>query len=158
MLFAGTSQRLAIHIKIRPAAASAKPTGVKSNMPKAVPVTCSRTSAKIIFGGVPIKVRVPPISEPNAIGINTCEALPLPLRASCNATGIIIAIAPVLFIKADNKVVNRVSATNCKKGRFSTRFIMPAKASTTPERHSAWLITKTAATVITAALPKPVNT
>ena len=56
-----------------PTSAKVAPTGVKSNMPKGVPVICSRTRETTMLGEVPICVIRPPSSDPKAIGIRKAE-------------------------------------------------------------------------------------
>jgi len=72
-------------------------------------------------------------------------------------TGIIMARAPTLFIKADATATSRESEKICSK-RLLPRFMthLPSK-STTPEHSSAFPITSTAAIVITAGCPKPMK-
>ena len=55
----------------------------------------------MMFGEVPISVIKPPTSAQNDIGIRTRWAPVLCRRASCIATGIRIASAPIFFITAD---------------------------------------------------------
>ena len=69
-----------------------------------------------------------------------------------------MAMVPVLLINAEQKVVTEVRAIICTQRLSPMFFMAEASASTTPERHSAWLIMSTAATVMTAGLPKPLNT
>ncbi len=55
-------------------------------------------------------VIAPPSKEPNAMGMSSLDGL-LPLvRASWSATGIIMAMVPVLLINAEQTVVTEVSA------------------------------------------------
>ena len=80
------------------------PTGVKSNMPNGSPSSSSRTRDTMMLGEVPTRVTMPPSSEPKAIGIRKLEGGVLVRRAIWNATGIIIASAPMFFTKADSTV------------------------------------------------------
>ena len=58
----------------------------------------------MMLGEVPTRVTMPPSSEPKAIGMRKLEGGVLVRRAIWNATGIIIASAPIFFTKADSTV------------------------------------------------------
>ena len=73
------------------------------------------------------------------------------------ATGISSASAPTLFIHAERKAPATHSPAISTSGCLAWRSSGPATTSTAPERASPWLITSTAATVITALLPKPLK-
>ena len=87
------------------------PTGVKSNMPKGSPSSSSLTRDTMMLGEVPTRVTMPPSSEPKAIGMRKLEGGVLVRRAIWNATGIIIASAPMFFTKADSTVTTVTSTT-----------------------------------------------
>ncbi|MBM3560577.1 MAG: hypothetical protein FJX53_12015, partial [Alphaproteobacteria bacterium] len=78
-------------------------------------------------------------------------------RALPIATGIISASAPTLFMKAEITAPTLHSSTMCRAGEVPSRISRSPTSVTTPPRASAWLSTSTAATVITAGLPKPEN-
>jgi hypothetical protein len=67
----------------------------------------------MMLGDVPIIVTMPPSSAPNDIGISSAETGRLLRRASWNATGIIIASAPMFFTNADRTVTVAVSTITC---------------------------------------------
>ncbi|OQB37419.1 MAG: hypothetical protein BWY05_00809 [Euryarchaeota archaeon ADurb.Bin165] len=111
----------------------------------------------IRFGGVPIRVIIPPSCEPKASGSRRIDTGTRLDRAILIPTGIRRARAPTLFINADRVMTRPVRADTCKVGRFPTFIRAPAITSTTPAFCSPRLITRTAATVITAGFAKPEN-
>ena len=144
-------------MKTRPAAATPRPTGAKSNMAKLAPVACSRKLAMMMFGGVPIRVIRPPRSEAKLSGISRrLTGLPLAL-ALMIATGSSRASAPTLFMKAEQTAARPVSTMMCSvglplKGRSSR-----TASSVTADLRRACERMSTAATVTTAGCPKPVK-
>ena len=58
----------------------------------------------MMFGDVPIRVTIPPSSEPKAIGIRKLDGVLLFLRATKKATGISMARAPMFFTKPESTV------------------------------------------------------
>ncbi|MCY1296904.1 hypothetical protein D9M70_463190 [compost metagenome] len=87
------------------------PTGVKSNMLNGRPVSSSRIRETTMFGDVPTRVMSPPSKEPNAIGMRRDEGEAFDRRAIWNATGIIIASAPMCLMKMERTetVVTRIT-------------------------------------------------
>ena len=86
---------------------------MKSNMPNGVPVSSPRTLDTMMFGEVPTRVTSPPRSEPNAMGIRRADGEVLVRRAIWNATGIIIASAPMFFTKAERTVTLPTKTMTC---------------------------------------------
>jgi hypothetical protein len=82
-------------------------------MPNGWPVSSSRTRETMILGEVPISVTMPPSSAPNDIGISNAETGFSCRRASWNATGIIIANAPIFLTKAERTVTVPARAATC---------------------------------------------
>ena len=85
------------------------PTGGKSNMLNGSPSNSSRTRDTMMLGEVPIRVTMPPSSEPKAIGIRKRDGEVLVRRAIWKATGIIIASAPMFLTKAESTVTTPTS-------------------------------------------------
>lgn len=73
-------------------------------MLKGWPVSSSRIRDTTILGDVPTRVMSPPSKEPNAIGIRNDEGDAFERRAIWNATGIIIANAPIFLMKTERTV------------------------------------------------------
>ena len=99
--------------KTSPTAASAAPTGVKSNIPKLSPVSSSRTRLTAMLGEVPMSVISPPRSEPKAMGMRKVEAGTPERRANWKAIGIMIASAPMFFTKAESTVTTPTRISTC---------------------------------------------
>ena len=133
------------------------PTGVKSNMVNAVPVSSLRRPDTTMLGEVPIWVISPPSSEPNAIGIRKTEGEAPDRRANWKAIGIMIASAPMFFTKADMMVTTMTSSINWAR----TEEILGAKRwmanSMMPERATPALTRNAQATMMTMSLEKPLN-
>ena len=127
----------------------------KSNIENGACPLEARKPDTIRFGGVPIRVVMPPRIEPKASGISTCPGASLRLRAICNATGISNASAPTLFMKPDSNAASPVSAAIESIGPALSGSATRASASTAPEVCRPRLSTSTQATVITAGWPKP---
>ncbi len=64
-----------------------------------------------MLGEVPTSVIRPPSSDPNAIGMRKHEGEAWERRANWNATGIIIASAPMFLTKADRIVTTATRTT-----------------------------------------------
>ena len=92
-----------------PSAATARPTGVKSNIAKVPAPVVSRKPETIRFGGVPIRVVMPPRIEPNASGISTRPGGNPCFAATWMATGMSKASVPTLFMKAESSAPSPVS-------------------------------------------------
>ncbi|MNV95163.1 hypothetical protein D3C71_1900270 [compost metagenome] len=86
-----------------------RPTGAKSYMPNDWPTTSWRTWATMMFGAVPTSVTIPPAMAPKAIGISSREGAEPVRRATCRATGIMIASAPTFLVAMDSRVTTPVS-------------------------------------------------
>ena len=71
-----------------------------------------------MFGGVPIRVVIPPSSEPKEIGMRSWLGGRLLAFAALIATGSIRASAPTLFMKAESIMVTPVSAATCSAGKW----------------------------------------
>ena len=56
----------------------------------------------MMLGDVPIRVTMPPSSEPKAIGIRRLDGVLAVLRAMKKATGISMVSAPMFFTKAES--------------------------------------------------------
>ena len=98
-----------------PTAASAAPTGVKSNMREGSRRSISsRTRETTMLGEVPICVIRPPSSEPNAIGIRNTDGETPERRANWKAIGIMIASAPMFLTKADRTVTTTTSSSKLR--------------------------------------------
>ncbi len=124
-------------------------------MVKLSPVRSARTRDTTTFGDVPTCVISPPISDPNAIGIKNTEGCTFERRANWNATGIMIASAPMFFMKAERMVTvttRRASCalTDCSSGR--KRWMA---ASTTPERATPALTMSALPTMMTISSLNP---
>jgi hypothetical protein len=137
-------------INSTPATATATPTGVKSNIPKASPPSLAWKLEMMMFGGVPIRVVRPPNKEPKAIGISKTEGAVPRLRAILKATGRKRAKAPILLMKAETTATELVRIPTWICGWSPTLPIILAMASMMPEFWSALPTTETAITVITA--------
>ncbi len=109
------------------------------------------------LGGVPIIVARPPRMAPKLNGISNAAGERCCLRAVSSATGISIANAPTLFMKAEQMPHVRVRAAKCSCGRSVRGANQPAIISTTPALRRPRLIISTATTVTTAGWPKPVK-
>ena len=72
-------------------------------------------------GEVPTSVTMPPKSEPKAMGIRKLEGGVFARRAIWNATGIIIASAPIFFTKADRTVTDATSTIGSTAPPSSSR-------------------------------------
>ncbi len=110
-----------------------------------------------MLGEVPIRVTVPPSSEPNDIGISRREGEVPVRRATCRATGIIIARAPTFLVTIERRVVTITSTGTWTDSRVRRGRIGCSARSTTPERCTAALTTRAPAMMITISLEKPVK-
>ena len=142
-------------MKRTPAPATARPTGVKSNMPKAPASLLARKPDTIRLGGVPISVVMPPRMVPNASGISTRPGGSSRRVASWIATGINSAIAPTLFMKPDNTAPSPTSAARLQLAPAFFGIVWRTSTSTAPDSCKPRLSTSTQATEITAGWPKP---
>src|SRR5690554_6354036 len=111
----------------------------------------------MMFGGVPIRVMVPPSSDPNAKDISSKNRHRPDLRDIQISTGIKCIRATSLLINAEQSDTTRVRVITCNTALRPTLPSSRATASTTPPLTSPRLMTSTAATVITAGWPKPAN-
>ena len=143
--------------KISPTIAMPAPTGVKSNMPKGSPVSSWRTRETMMLGEVPISVTMPPSSAANDIGISSADTGRSCRRASWNATGIIIASAPMFFTTAESTMTVPASATTCVDVCFRYGLIGRMMRSITPERATAALTISALATMKMMSSLKPEN-
>ena len=117
----------------------------------------ARNVATTMFGGVPIAVTSPPSRLANDSGMSSCEGGRRAFLASRSEIGSISASAPMLFMNADSSIVMPQFATSWRESVPRARASRRRNSSTTPDPCSAWLITSTEATVITAGWPKPSN-
>jgi hypothetical protein len=69
--------------------------------------------ATITFGDVPTSVIKPPMSEPKASGIRSCDGEVPERLASWNATGMRIASAPTFLMKVDSRITARTRVKTC---------------------------------------------
>ena len=111
----------------------------------------------MIFGGVPIIVIIPPKILAKARGMRMILGDRFCLTDVFSATGSMSANAPTLFIMAENMEATLLKLEIWATLYFEKGIIFRAMRSTTPELLSARLIISTAATVITAGCPKPMN-
>lgn len=88
-------------VSSNPAPANGRPTRAKSNMPNGAAPYWFRKSARITFGGVPIKVTRPPSNEAKVIGMRIRLGETRAERQAERAAGSSSACAPKLFMKAD---------------------------------------------------------
>ena len=153
----GSRRRPTKAMKSTPTAATVSPTGEKSNMLKARPVSASRTLAMMMLGGVPIRVIRPPSRVPKESGIKRWLAGRPRSKALFNATGRISASAPTLFMKAEQSAPRPLMVKTCRVGCAVNGCRLRAAHSTMPEWRKARDSTRTAATVITAGWPKPMK-
>ena len=63
----------------------------------------------MILGAVPTRVTIPPAMAPKAMGISNREGEDPVRRATCRATGIMIASAPTFLVAMDRRVTTPVS-------------------------------------------------
>ena len=109
----------------------------------------------MILGGVPIMVIMPPKILAKAKGIRMRLGERPCSPAVFSATGSSSANAPTLFMNADSTAATTHKLVICISWFWASGMIRLAMRSTTPELRNARLITNTAATVMTAAWPKP---
>ena len=126
-------------------------------MVKGAPMISSRTRETMMLGEVPMSVMVPPINEAKAMGINTrCELLRW-RRASCAATGMKIARAPMFFIRADITATVPPRKAIWRPGVFRWGATGRTRTSTTPERATPALTTRAEPIMITISSANPLN-
>ena len=114
------------------------------------PSRLSRKPAMIRFGGVPMRVVVPPRMEPKASGMSTLPGGSRSRPASWMATGMSRASAPTLFMKPDSTAASVTSAPMLTVGPALAGSTTRVSASTAPEVCRPRLSTSTQATVTTA--------
>lgn len=135
------------------------PAAVISNMPKAAmpPVWATPSTRRLVE--VPISVVVPPKIAAKETGIRKRDGATPSDRASPMATGITTTTMGVLLMKALIPITPAISAIRAVAGwaPFDRRDTSLAAASMTPVRSSAADSTKSAATVIGAALENTDN-
>src|SRR6056297_979014 len=66
----------------------------------------------IILGGVPVKVKRPPVLDPNATGINSLDGTVPAFQAAETVTGSKAATVPVLLTKPDRAPDPKVTSTS----------------------------------------------
>ena len=124
-------------------------------MVNASPSASPRYVATTIFGGVPIRVTIPPRMVANDSGISVKEGLRLARLAASISTGISNARAATLFISADNAApiteIRLIWVDSAAPPRTTNRAI----SSTAPEFARPRLTTSTMATITVAGCPKP---
>ena len=99
-----------------PAARHITPVGRNENMVSVFPLNSSHASAITRFGGVPIKVSIPPILEAKASGIRKRDA-EAPAPAAMETTmGSISATVPVLLTNPPIRPVARTTTRNRRVG------------------------------------------
>ena len=111
----------------------------------------------MMFGDVPIRVMMPPSSEPDASGISTRDGGFSVRRATWSAIGMKIASAPMFFMNAESAVTAEASTATCMplvRIRGTSGFI---RVSTRPERPMAALTTRADPTMMTISSLKPLN-
>ena len=120
-------------MKATPAAVIANPTSVKSNMWNGTPTCSSRKLEMMTFGGVPMRVVMPPNSDVKARGMRNREG-GCSLRFDTRiATGSRRLTAPTLFMNAERNAVMPESAAILTVRYSGMREYQPAITSTTPE-------------------------
>ncbi|MEY9102493.1 hypothetical protein ABIA24_005466 [Sinorhizobium fredii] len=138
-----------------PTIASMPPTGAKSNIVKEVPVNSARIRDTTMFGEMPIWVIRPPSSAANAIGMRYLDGETPDFLANWKATGIMIARAPMFFIKEESTAttIMRSASCACIVFRFGKSFLIAM--STIPDRATPALTTKALPTMTTISSAKP---
>ncbi len=111
--------------------------------------------AMMMLGGVPMTVISPPSSEPKASGISISRGSRCVFAATCSATGSMSASAPMLFMKPEMDATTAVIAPICSDGPSSSVDIRLTIQLRRPEFCSVRVMTRMAATVMTAGWPKP---
>ncbi len=134
-----------------------RPTGVKSNIWNGSPTSSWRTRATMMLGEVPTSVTMPPRSDANAIGMRKRDTETPLRRANWNATGIIIASAPMFLMKAENTATAVTRRIICARGERTCGEAKRIATSTAPERAMAALTRRALATMMTMSSLKPLN-
>ncbi len=153
----GTSRQPTSAVNTTPEAATARPTGVKSNMVKLPMPFCARKPETIRLGGVPTMVVMPPRMDAKARGMRTRPGGNSRRAATCSAMGMSSARAPTLFMKPESTAAMPASAATVRVRPADDGTMRRTRASTAPEFSSPLLSTRTQATVITAGCPNPRN-
>lgn len=102
-----------------------------------------------------MRVTSPPRRDPKARGMRKRDGERLFFLARRMATGMNRASAPTLFMNPDASTTKAVRSASIRVGRPLEMDRSRASWSTMPALVNAWLMTRTAATVITAGWPKP---
>ena len=110
-----------------------------------------------MFGGVPIRVTMPPRIDAKASGMSTSRGGRSFRRQASSAAGISSASAPTLFMKPDSPAASAESTLTCPVCDPDALRIRRAIPSAAPETDSARLMIRTPATVTTAGCPRPEN-
>ena len=134
-----------------------EPTGVKSNMANGWPASSWRSSETMMLGDVPMSVMSPPNNEPNAIGMRNTDGDTLERFAIWNATGSIMASAPMFFTNADSTVTTVTSRMSCARTEEMRGPSGLQCASMRRDRVTAALTSSAAATMTRMSLLNPEN-
>ncbi len=110
-----------------------------------------------MFGGVPIRVTMPPRIEANEIGIRESAGLRFALRAAWMSSGIRRASAATLFIIVDNAAERVAMMPMCAARPREASSTRRASRSMAPVRDSPRLMIRTSAMITTAGWPNPVK-
>ena len=110
-----------------------------------------------MLGEVPISVTSPPSSEAKAIGISRAEGGVPVRRASCKATGMKMASAPIFFVTTEAAMTAATSAGTCVLTLVRCGSSGRIRHSTAPDRATAALTSSAEATMMTMSSLKPVK-
>ena len=111
-----------------------------------------------MFGGVPIRVTMPPRIEAKESGISVRAGLRLARWAACISMGMSNASAATLFIMLESAAeTNAMSPTCFVKLRDESTSLL-ASMSMAPDRESPRLTISTKAMMMTAGWPNPEKT
>ena len=109
------------------------------------------------FGGVPIKVTIPPRIDAKETGIRLSAGLRLAFFAACISTGINNASAATLFMTALSAAATVDMMAICRRSFREALIKWRANTSIAPELFSPSLMTSTRAMITVAGCANPSN-
>jgi len=141
-----------------PTMATARPTGAKSSIANGSPMASCRYCEITMFGGVPIRVIIPPRIVANDSGIRLCPVGRFAFFAASMSSGIKRASAATLLMTAESPAPTAAMMAICNGSGRSGSTNLEAISSTAPDDDRPRLTIKTRAMIATAEWPKPENT
>ena len=138
-----------------PVTATTRPTGAKSNMEKGAPKASERYCAMTMFGGVPIRVIMPPRMVAKDRGIRERPGERSAFLAASISSGMSNASAATLLMIADRLAPTMAMRPICRDRPLEAEITTPAISSTAPEFISPRETISTRAMIMTAEWPKP---